>query len=98
MKAWNELMSSLKSKMNIDTMDLICTRLHRCILSNLCTDFSEMGKLILPTLNDQNNENDDQNYDDKSSCRDLELSFSCLLNAIGQPDKINIFFTCIGAI
>ena len=47
MKAWNELISSLKSKMDIGTLDLVCSRLLRCSLSNLCTDFGDAGRLSL---------------------------------------------------
>jgi brefeldin A-inhibited guanine nucleotide-exchange protein len=44
MKAWHELLSSLKSKMTVDTLDLICTRLHGCTLLNLTTEFDDLGK------------------------------------------------------
>lgn len=45
MKAWNELMSALKSKMNVDTLNLVCSRLLRCVLANLCRDFGDAGML-----------------------------------------------------
>ena len=47
MKAWNELISSMKSKMDIGTLDLMCSRILRCSLSNLCTDFGDGCKLTL---------------------------------------------------
>jgi brefeldin A-inhibited guanine nucleotide-exchange protein len=47
MKAWNELITALKSKMNEETMNLVCSRLLRCVLANLCRDFGEAGKLCL---------------------------------------------------
>ena len=45
MRAWNELISSLKGKMDVETLDLVCSRLLRCSLANLCIDFGDAGKL-----------------------------------------------------
>lgn len=47
MKAWNDLLVALKSKMDGDTLSLVCDRLLRCVLSNLCRDFGEAGKLTV---------------------------------------------------
>ena len=47
MKAWNDLLIALKSKMDGDTLSLVCDRLLRCVLSNLCRDFGEAGKLTV---------------------------------------------------
>lgn len=50
MKAWHVLMTTLKSKMTVDTLDLVCSRLRRCTLSNLCTEFDDLGKLSLDVV------------------------------------------------
>jgi hypothetical protein len=46
-KAWNDLLTALKTKMDGETLSLICDRLLRCVLSNLCRDFGEAGKLTV---------------------------------------------------